>query len=164
MKILTQVAAIGAIAVLAGCASPAKVAQMEGRGERQVLNAPYEPVWRAAVDAAQISGLEIQSADAASGYIATRRGIRPGTTGENVGIWVTRIGPDQTQVEVVSRSAGPPRPLTRNWERRILNAMEANLTREMTGRPIMTDPAGADVDAEPVPPTPVRPLDAPPPL
>jgi uncharacterized protein YndB with AHSA1/START domain len=148
MKLFMRFGTGLALVFLAGCATPTRVAQMEGQGRAEVFNAPYEQVWRAAVDAAQISGLEVQSADPALGYIATRRGIRPGTTGENVGIWITQVAPGQTQVEVVSRSAGPPRPFTRNWERHVLSAVAANLTREMTG-PAMQEPAGGGLEFEP---------------
>lgn len=130
-------------ALLMGCATRRQVAEMEGRGKRQVYAAPYEAVWRAAVDAAQISGLEVRTADRGRGYIATGRGMRPHTMGENVGIWVKRVSPSQTEVEVVSRQAGPPKFWLKNWEDEILNAVTANLTREVLG-PDVVDPAGVE--------------------
>ena len=55
------------------------------------------------------------------------------TFGENVGLWITRVSPTETQVEVVSRQAGPPVFWLKNWENEILRAIEANLTREAVG-------------------------------
>jgi hypothetical protein len=121
------------IALLAGCATQRQVASMEGRGKRAVFNAPYQNVWRAAIDAAQSQDLEVRSADLKAGYIATGRSVRPETFGENVGIWVREIAPGQTQVEVVSRQAGPPVLWIKSWETRILNAIAANLTRDAVG-------------------------------
>ena len=119
-----------AIALLAGCATQKQVSSMEGKGTRVVYNAPYDRVWRAAVDAAQIQDLTIRTADPGSGYITAGRGMQVTTFGENVGIWVKEVVPGQTQVEVVSRQAGPPALTFKSWENRILNALAANLTRE----------------------------------
>lgn len=131
MKIL-----IGAIALaflVGGCATQSQVERKQGRGTRQVYRAGFDPVWRAAVDAAQLGDLEITSADRERGYIASRRGVRMETFGENVGLWVTRLSPTETQVEVVSRQAGPPKFYFKNWEHEIHSAIAANLTREAVG-------------------------------
>jgi hypothetical protein len=122
-----------AVALLSGCATQRQVANMEGHGKRAVFNAPYDRVWRAAIDAAQTHDLEVRTADPKTGYISTGRSIRPETFGENVGIWVKEIGGGQTQVEVVSRQAGPPVAWLKSWETRILNSIAANLTREVGG-------------------------------
>jgi hypothetical protein len=122
-----------AVALLAGCATKRQVAMMEGHGKRAVYNAPYDQVWRAAVDAAQVQGLGIRTADPRAGYISTGRGIRPGSVGQNVGIWVREVAPGQTQVEVVSRQAGPHHLWSKNWENSVLNAVSANLTRDGVG-------------------------------
>ena len=118
------------LVVASGCSTTKSVSQMQGQGVKQTYNVPFDPVWRAAVDAAQIGDLRVLSADRERGYIAARRGIRPQTFGENVGIWVTRISTNQTQVEVVSRQAGPPKFEIKNWEKDVLRSIAANLTRE----------------------------------
>ena len=120
-----------ALMILAsGCATSRQVSNMQGRGSKQVFRAPFDQVWRATVDAAQAGDLEIVSADRSHGYIASKRGIRVQTFGENVGIWVSSLSPTETQVEVVSRHAGPPKFSFKNWENQILNTIQANLTRE----------------------------------
>lgn len=133
MKILTAILALAF--VVCGCSTTKSVAQKQGKGTKQVYRAPFDQVWRAAVDATQIGDLEILNADRAQGYIAARRGVHPETFGENVGLWVTRVSPTETQVEVVSRQAGPPVFWMKNWEHQILQAIEANLTREAVGAP-----------------------------
>src|SRR5437867_9328624 len=117
-------------ALLAGCSTQKSVANLQGRGTKQTFDAPFDAVWRATVDAAQQGDLEILNADRARGYISARRGVHVQTFGENVGVWVTSVGPSRTQVEAVSRQAGPPVMWLKNWENEILRAVAANLTRE----------------------------------
>ncbi len=121
------VAALAFVLLSDGCSSPQSVAQMQGKGTKEVFNAGYERVWRAAHDSAQQGDLYILYADKTNGFISAKRSLRPETFGENVAIWVRRVSPTQTQVEVVSRQAGPPVIIMRNWEKRILTFIEANL-------------------------------------
>jgi hypothetical protein len=132
------------VAFLTGCATQQRVAQMEGHGKRGVFNAPYDVVWRAAVDAAQAGELNVVTADKARGYIGAKRGVQMETMGENVGVWVTRVSPSQTQVEVVSRQAGLPVAWFKNWENQILNGVTANLTRESYYQGRIEEPSGVE--------------------
>lgn len=111
-----------------GCSSPQSVSRLEGNGTKEIYSAGYDQVWKAAVAAAQTGDLYILNAQKQQGYISARRGLQPQTFGENVGIWVRVIGPKQTEVEVVSRQAGPPVLALRNWEKRILSTISADLT------------------------------------
>jgi hypothetical protein len=119
--------------LLIGCTTQKRVATLEGRGTKQIYSANFNQAWRAAVDAAQQGDLEIVSSDRSRGYIGARRTIQVHTFGENVGIWLREIAPTQTEVEVVSRQAGPPVASWRNWENEIQRAIAANLTREAVG-------------------------------
>lgn len=115
-------------ALFAGCSTPKSVSRMQGRGTRQIYDASYDRVWSAAVASAQQGDLQILTANKTQGFISAKRGMEPNTFGENVAVWVRSISPTQTEVEVVSRQAGPPVVVIRNWEHRILNAISANLT------------------------------------
>src|SRR5688572_20724844 len=101
MKALIPLLAL--ILVATGCATSKQVEHMQGKGTKHVFRAPYDQVWRATVDAAQLGELEVRTADRERGFIASTRGLQPETIGENVGIWVSRLSPTETQVEVVSR-------------------------------------------------------------
>lgn len=114
--------------VFTGCSTPQSVGHMQGKGTKQVYDASFDRVWSAAVAAAQQGDLQILQADKAQGYISAKRGIQPETFGENVAVWVRMVSPTKTEVEVVSRQAGPPVVVVRNWEHRILNSISANLT------------------------------------
>ena len=129
IKVLAGFVAL-AVATLCftGCSTPTSVGHLEGRGVKQVYDANYDQVWRAAVAAAQTGDLQVLKADKKDGFISAKRGLRPETFGENVAIWVHSVAPGQTQVEVVSRQAGPPVLMFRTWEHRILDAISADLT------------------------------------
>jgi hypothetical protein len=132
MKILVSSLAAVAVFAICGCSST-QVSHMEGRGTKAVYNAPFDATWRAAVDAAQQGDLTVLNADPNTGYISAKRGVQMNSFGENVGIWVGRLGPAQTSVEVVSRQAGPPVLWVKNWEKRVQQSIAANLTREAVG-------------------------------
>jgi hypothetical protein len=129
MKVFS-VLSLAALLMFAGCATPRRVAELRGHGTRQYYGATFDQTWRAAIDAAQMQGLEVSSADRNRGYIGARRTVRPHTFGENVGIWVRQSAVDSTEVEVVSRQAGPPALWLKNWENEIHRSIAANLTRE----------------------------------
>ena len=118
---------------LTGCSSPRSVSNLEGRGTKQVFERDFDTVWRAAVDASQQGDLQVLTADRERGYISARRTMRVQTFGENVGVWVKNLGPARTEVEVVSRQAGPPVAWLKNWEGEIIRAIAANITREAVG-------------------------------
>jgi hypothetical protein len=129
MRILSFLSA-ALLLLAAGCATQKRVATLEGQGTRRAYAATFDQTWRAAIDAAQRGNLEIMNTDRSRGYIGARRTIQPHTLGENVGIWVREVAPAQTEVEVVSRQAGPPVLYVKNWENEIQRAIAANLTRE----------------------------------
>ena len=52
------------------------------------------------------------------------------TFGENVGIWVKKIGENQTAVEVVSRQKAPPVLLAQNWEQDFLDRLRTQRTAD----------------------------------
>ena len=129
---LFSIFSIGAALVMAGCATHRDLATLRGEGTRRVYAADFDPVWRAAVDAAQQDGLQVVTADRDHGYIAARRATQPIAFGENVGIWVRQTAPVTTEAEVVSRDPAPPALSLKTWENQIQRVIAANLTRETT--------------------------------
>lgn len=126
-------AGLAAALFLTGCSTPRSISNLEGQGTKRTFDYSFDTVWRAAVDASQQGDLQILTADRDRGYISARRGVRFETFGENVGVWVRRLGPARTEVEVVSRQAGPPVAWLKNWEQEILRSIAANVTREAVG-------------------------------
>jgi hypothetical protein len=131
MKAIISLLGLALAVLISGCSTTQSVSRMEGRGTKQTFNAPFDAVWRAAIDAAQQDDLTVVQADRERGYISAKRGVRPHTFGENVAIWTRSLSPNSTEIEVVSRQAGPPVVWLKNWEHEILRAIAANLTREV---------------------------------
>ncbi len=127
MKSLFGLLALALALLSSGCSTPQSVAKLQGEGTTEVYNAGYERIWRAAMAAAQTGDMYILRADKVHGFISAKRSLRPETFGENVAIWVRAVGPGKSEVEVVSRQAGPPILFMRNWEKRILTFIEASL-------------------------------------
>jgi hypothetical protein len=128
MKAFPFILGVALLVLFSGCSTPQSVSNMRGQGTKGVFNAGYDRVWSAAVAAAQTGDLTILDADKNRGLIVAKRGLQPTTFGENVAIWVRGVSPTQTEVETVSRQAGPPVLVVRNWENRILQSIAANLT------------------------------------
>jgi hypothetical protein len=127
MKTLLALSALACL-LATGCSTPQSVSKLEGKGTTEVYDAGYDRIWKAAVASAQTGDMYILHADKAHGFISAKRSLRPETFGENVAIWVRSVSPKQTEVEVVSRQAGPPVIIMRNWEKRILAFIQADLT------------------------------------
>jgi hypothetical protein len=130
MKAILGLVCVGLVLMLSGgCSTPQSVARLEGKGKSRTYDAPFPQVWAAAIDAAQKGDLQVLEADKASGQIIAKRGLRLESFGENVAVWVHPLGSDKTEVEVVSRQAGPPVLWLKNWQNDVLQAIAANLTR-----------------------------------
>jgi hypothetical protein len=114
-----------AIFILTGCANPNRrsIAKSEASATKRVFNAPYNTVWRAAVDAAQQGDLDVVTADRPRGYIGVRSGA---ASKENVGVWVRSLGPSGTEVEVSGR---PGMKSSRAWAGEMMDAIAFNVAR-----------------------------------
>lgn len=116
--------------ILGGCAGPAPISTAD-RGTKRVFDAPYNAVWRAALDAAQEGDLEIINADRPRGLIAARSAVGASTPGEDIGIAVKSLGPSGTEVEVLTRKhSRQPGATLKYWETQIIQAIATHLKGE----------------------------------
>jgi hypothetical protein len=113
--------------LLHGCASIQGVKELEGQGTKKVFNAPYEKVWDAALKACQTSDIEIVESNKDKGLISAKTSVRATSWGENIAVWVKKVSEIRTEVEVVSRKAGPALLFYYNWEEPILNNIEKQI-------------------------------------
>ena len=112
---------------LAGCSTPHSVAQQHGQGRHEAFTADYNTVWSATLGAAACNDLRVLNADRDRGFISARRDMGVAGFGENVAIWVRPLNPDITEVEVVSRPAGPLLAPPPQLERGVLKFVETCL-------------------------------------
>lgn len=124
-----------AAALLAGCATPSKMAKMEGQGTKRIFPEPYSAVWKSAIEAARHGQLQIESIDETKGYIVSRTPVRMESWGERVGIWVKKIDDSHTSVEVVSRLVGPTDIWKYDWEISVLNNIAVDFNLPLTPVP-----------------------------
>jgi hypothetical protein len=111
------------LAIAAAMAPPARAQNAKVYGK------PYDVVWRASLEAARASGLEVLSDDRQKGLIVARSGVSAFGWGESVLINVERAsGPNSTRVQVTNKRAVAGNVLGPNWERRLLDDLDQRLT------------------------------------
>ncbi|MDP3786461.1 MAG: hypothetical protein Q8R05_02800 [Candidatus Omnitrophota bacterium] len=113
------------IFLLQGCATTEGIKKLEEQGSKQVFAANFEKVWEAARFACSNSELTINEANKDQGYISASAPLRPQSWGELVGIWVSKKTDNSTEVKVVSRRVGPALLFWYNWEKPVLEAIDA---------------------------------------
>lgn len=113
---------------VSGCSTPKSVASLQGHGTKRVFHAAYDPVWNAALIAAEMDYLRVIDADPARGFISARRRMSATTFGENVAIWVHSVAPASTSVEVVSRQTAPWFSIPPDWPNHVLGRIRDILT------------------------------------
>jgi hypothetical protein len=95
----------------------------------KVYGKSYDVVWRASLEAARASGLEVLSDDRKKGLIVARSGVSAFGWGESVVINVERAsGPNSTRVQVTNKRAVPGNVLGPNWERKLLDDLDQRLS------------------------------------
>ncbi len=128
MKFLYYLVALFSIGVIsAGCSTIDTVQELEGEGSKKEFSAPYEKVWNAAVQACSQDKIAVVAANKDMGHISAKTGVRPTSWGENISVWVRKVDANTTEVEVVSKKAGPAVFFHYDWERPILEYIENNI-------------------------------------
>lgn len=127
------------LAAALGCASAADVRSQRGDGVTRYYEAPFEAVWRAALDAVEANGFRLDVEERAEGAIvATRLPDRPDMApdesmavsadqGVRIGIFVDSAGPGVWAVEVVNRRRFALDPGTADWTEDVFWVIERRL-------------------------------------
>lgn len=124
-----------ATALLAGCATSESVNKLEGKGVKRTFPAAYEKVWPAAVSACRHGELSIEKLEPERGFIGAKTGVRMESWGEHVAVWVRKVDAMNTEVEVVSRLAGPHGLWKYDWSDPILNDIAIDLGQPLQAKP-----------------------------
>lgn len=103
--------------------------RLRAEATKRSYPAAYDRVWPAAVSACQMGTLHVDEMNRDKGFIAAHTDKGGDTWGEEVAVWVTRAGDNQTAVEVVSRRVGPSLLIRYDWEEPILNNIAVNLDK-----------------------------------
>ena len=125
----TSICMVFAMAILGtGCSTMESVRSEEGRGKVKTFEAPYAVVFKAAVEGGKSGLLRLRKVE--PGFIYSETDTRGDSWGENVCIWVRERGTNITEVEVLSRQAGPALFFHFNWEDEILETIQAMVDAE----------------------------------
>lgn len=100
--ILNALMAIAAIALSAGCTSVKTVSNMQGMGEYFVYEALFDEVWSAVPEVVTNVGLRRVSVNNDRHMVLAKHGMTATSWGENVAVFVTKVDPGKTRVEVVT--------------------------------------------------------------
>jgi hypothetical protein len=121
----------GLLLSASGCSTLADVRKSQGQGTSRVYNARFDTVWGAVPKALEDLGLCVVSDNKQEGYVLAQKGMTLVlSAGENVAVFVTKAGEEQTKVEAVSKKAKATDILARNWEKPILDKLSEMLTKK----------------------------------
>jgi len=117
-----------ASALVAGCAST----PVAGDAVAQTVFAqPIERVQKAAVDALVVTGFDVTKQEPAyvEGFRPRKVGFFVGSGGETVGVWLTKQGPNKTEVKVDTAKSFVGIVGQKTWDTEILNEMSKSLAK-----------------------------------
>jgi len=138
-KLLGLICGILVTVLLAGCRNPQSVLKLEGRGSKWTYAAAYAPTWQAALNACHVGEVQVTTQNRSNGLIQAMTTLRAESWGEFVAVWVRPVTPQSTEVEVVSRPAGPSGLIKYSWEQPIHRSIAAELN--LPGPPESAAPA-----------------------
>jgi hypothetical protein len=127
LRNLTSLLAIAAAAFMfTGCSS---VPKADNAKTKAVFNQPQAQVQKAAADALVVTGFDLKKQEAAyvEGYRPRKVGVFVGSGGETVGIWLTALAPDKTEVKLVTAKTMVGRAGQKSWDAEVLAAMTKTL-------------------------------------
>ncbi len=129
-KMYNFIAVIFVISTLGGCATMADSITSKGSGSFATYEESYDVVWESILGIIVSSDLQLVSKDKKSGQILAQQGISVLSYGENVAVFVEKVGNEvRTRVEVVSKKAMATNIFAANWETYILKKLDTKFTK-----------------------------------
>jgi len=115
MIIVRSLALGGLLALLVGCASTPKASSAKVSA---VFPQPIVKVQKASVDALAVTGFDIQVNEAThvQGFRPHKVGAFVGSGGETMGVWLTALEPEKTEVKVKTAKSMVGMAGQKNWD------------------------------------------------
>lgn len=110
-----------------GCTSIETVKESKGQGTKRVYSYPYERVFSATLSAAAQQKLEVVESDRGAKRIVLSHGTTWMSWGENIAIFLEPKTETSTEVEIVSKPVMTPLNFPPEWEKILLEQIEAEL-------------------------------------
>jgi len=110
------------------CGSSVSKSNTDAKTER-TFNYPSSSVQAATRDAIQANGFEVTGEEPGflTGHRPNQIGLLVGSGGENIGVWLTSVGPNQTKVQVVTKLTAAGIVGQRSWDDDVLKSIEDKL-------------------------------------
>ncbi|MEH6596049.1 MAG: hypothetical protein V7736_10955 [Colwellia polaris] len=124
---LRSILLVLAITITTGCTTLADSVKGKGTGVSKTYNYSKEDIWPLAVNAVNVSELELISSSKETGIILAQRGITAFSYGENVAVFVDSESDNTCKVEVVSKRAMQTNVFAPDWSAKILNEITYKL-------------------------------------
>lgn len=113
-----------------GCATMADSISAKGTGPYRVYDESFDKVWEAVIDVVTGTKLSLVTKNKQTGQILAQQGISAFSYGENVAIFVERVGSEvRTRVEVVSKKAMSTNVFATDWETHIFKKLDLKLKK-----------------------------------
>ena len=113
--------------MLAGCASE-DIRTLQGKGAKRTFRYEYEEVYAAAQRAVARRKLEVLEDNREAGRLIVKSGTSLTSLGENIGIFVTRLNPRSTSVEVIAKPLVSTITFPPDWPLLVFGDVEQELT------------------------------------
>jgi uncharacterized protein YceK len=127
-RFLTVVLTVVTLCFTSGCSTLADAQAAKGSGASRTYDKPYDTVWTAVIDTIKSSDLTLVSENKDKGTILAQGGISAFSWGENVAVYVEDVGGRaKTRVEVLNKRALATNITAKDWESRILEALDKRL-------------------------------------
>jgi len=115
------------VGLVTGCTTMADASNAQGQGVSKTFAAPFDVVWKAVPEALSSLGLPVAAENKQDGYILAEHGASAFSWGEKVAVFLTRVAPNETKVEVVSKRALATNITARDWGPDVLQRVEQML-------------------------------------
>jgi hypothetical protein len=107
-------------ALFSACATTESVKEAQGQGRKQIFPQRFDAAYDAALAAAQKHRIDVIEQDRATGRIVLSHGLSLWSWGERIAIFLRRVSPTVTEVEIVSKPVLAPLNFPSDWESKLM--------------------------------------------
>jgi hypothetical protein len=128
LRFLFLAFSIAIFSLMSACSTLVDAQAAKGSGASKIYNKPYDEVWTAVIETIKASDLALITDNKEKGTILAQGAISAFSWGENVAVFVEDVGERaSTRVEVANKRALATNITAKDWESRILDALDKKL-------------------------------------
>jgi hypothetical protein len=132
-RLIKLVGVVFVFLCIQGCATMTDSIAAKGSGQYRVYDKSFDEVWEAVIGIVRGTQLSLVNKNKQTGQILAQQGFSAFSYGENVAIFIERIGSElRTRVEVVSKKVMATNVFARNWETHIFKKLDLKLKQDIT--------------------------------